>query len=178
MIYEPAEDSYLLSRNLKNYVKKKSFLDMGTGSGIQSKEAKKQGAKTILAVDINKESIHLLKKQGFSAIQSNLFSKIKGKFDVIAFNPPYLPDDVREDEESKKITTGGKKGQELTIKFLKQSIKHLSSEGTILIIVSSLAKLHKIDPVLEELSLKKKIVDKEKLFMEELQLWELTKKPQ
>lgn len=108
MIYPPREDSFLLEREVKKYAKGKSFLDIGTGSGIQAKAAKQAGAKSVLAADINPESLKHLKVQGINVVKSNLFSNIKRKFDLIAFNPPYLPRDKREDKESALTTTGGK----------------------------------------------------------------------
>ena len=173
MIYSSAEDSFLLEKAVRKYAKGKSFLDMGSGSGIQSRAALSVGASLILAVDINPESIKLLKQQGLHAIQSNLFQKVKGKFDLIAFNPPYLPKDFREDKESALATTGGKKGDEIIIKFLKQSKKHLSEDGIILLIVSSLTPKDKILPLLEKLSFTHKIIEKQKLFFESLELWEI-----
>ena len=60
------------------------------------------------------------------SITSDLFDKIpkNKKFDIVAFNPPYLPEDKREDKESQLTTTGGKKGNEITLRFLKKA-KHL-----------------------------------------------------
>ena len=140
MIYEPAEDSFLLKNQLKKYIKKDmKVLDMGTGSGIQALEAKSLGA-NILATDINPECINHIKKLKIKSIQSNLFENIKEKFDLIIFNPPYLPEDKREPEDSKLSTTGGKKGSETINKFLKQAKEHLKKNGKILIVVSSLTK--------------------------------------
>ena len=55
-IYEPAEDSYLLQK----YVKELAIgrvLDMGTGSGIQAITALKNlQVRLVLAVDINPEA--------------------------------------------------------------------------------------------------------------------------
>ena len=110
MIYEPAEDSYLLQEQLKNFVKPgMKVLDMGTGSGIQAKTAKELGAE-VLAVDINEGCVEHVKNLEIDTIQSNLFSKVTGKFDIIIFNPPYLPEDPREPEDSARSTTGGKTG--------------------------------------------------------------------
>jgi len=39
MIYEPAEDSFLLAEQIKFFAKNKKILDMGTGSGILAKKA-------------------------------------------------------------------------------------------------------------------------------------------
>jgi release factor glutamine methyltransferase len=180
MIYDPAEDSFLMQRNLASLVKNKIVLDMGTGSGIQAISSLRFGAKIVTAVDISKEAIDnlkLIKKKNnlsdLKLIQSNLFSKIKGKSDVIIFNPPYLPADSREDKESALITSGGKRGDEITIKFLSQVKPHLNKEGKILLIVSSLTPQNKIKSFLKKKKFDYKVIDSEKVFMENLELWEI-----
>ena len=182
MIYEPSDDSYLLAEQLSKYVKDKSVLDMGTGSGIQAETALKAGAKSITAVDINKEVINALnlkykkqKENNIKIIQSNLFSKVKGKFDVLIFNPPYLPRDKenREDKESQLVTTGGKKGDEIILKFLKQSKSHLNKEGIILLLLSSLTPKNRIIKLIKENKLKYTIISSKKLFFEQLEVWEI-----
>ena len=57
MIYNPREDSFLLEKEVKKYAKGKSFLDIGSGSGIQAKAAKEAGARFIFCTDINNESL-------------------------------------------------------------------------------------------------------------------------
>jgi len=176
MIYKPREDSYLLQEEIKKRVKGKSFLDMGSANGIQSVTALKVGAKSVLALDIQTDVIPILNKKKIPAIKSNLFSNIKNKrFDIIAFNPPYLPEDNREDNESKITTTGGKKGDEIILRFLKQAENHLNKNGIILLVISSLTPQHRIDTLLQKLRLKKKKLSEKKLFMEKLEVWEITR---
>jgi release factor glutamine methyltransferase len=176
MIYQPREDSYLLAEQVKKHAKGKSFLDMGAASGIQSEIAQKASAKSILAIDINPESIKLLKSKKIPCLKSNLFSNIKSskRFDLIAFNPPYLPEDKSEPTDSKIITSGGKKGDEIIIRFLKQAPSHLNQNGKILTIISSLTPQHRIDTLLRKLKLKKRILSEKKLFMEKLECWEIS----
>lgn len=175
MIYQPEEDSYLLEEFVRKKVKGKTFLDMGSGSGIQSRTAMLSGAKSILAVDISTEAIKILKKQALPSVKSDLFKNVKGKFDIIAFNPPYLPEDKREDKESAITTTGGKRGDEIILRFLKQAPKHLSTKGTILLILSSLTPKDKILPLLKKLNLSHRLISKKKLFFETLELWQIRK---
>ncbi len=172
LIYSPEEDSYLLSEILKKYIHNKNIkcLEIGIGSGIQLETLKEIGIKkeNISGVDINKDAIEHCKNKGFNVWKSNLFSKIKEKYDLIIFNPPYLPEDKDEDKDSKIATTGGKEGSEIINHFLTQAKNHLNEKGKILLLISSLTK------GINWLDYKKKLVSKKKLFFEELQVWELT----
>lgn len=171
-IYQPNEDSYLLSNFLKKYfIKHKinSYLDVGTGSGILSETASKFiDKKNILVSDINSNALKFLKKKGFNTIKSDLFQNIKGKFDLITFNVPYLPLDPREPISSQYATTGGKTGDEISIRFLKQAKKHLNKNGKIFLLISSLTPMERIK------KFNPKIVARKKLFMEELLILEIS----
>ena len=61
MIYQPAEDSYLLEEVVKDFLsgkdKKTKILDMGSGSGIQALACRGLGFDNVLAVDINPEAV-------------------------------------------------------------------------------------------------------------------------
>lgn len=176
-IYPPSEDSYFMQESLKQFLQKikdKSImiLDMGTGSGIQAKTCKELGFKNIIGADINKEAIKNIKIQGLKAIHSDLFSKIKNKkFNLIIFNPPYLPED-KFDKESD--TTAGKQGYELIIEFIKQAKSYLKKEGSILLLVSSLSHPSIIKKQSKYLGYKLKLLNKKKLFFEQLFLYEIS----
>jgi len=174
-IYQPAEDSYLLSEVLsKEKINKKiKILDMGSGSGIQTETLISQGVKpqNITIVDINPEAVYLLQEKfrQSKVIKSNLFENIKGSFDLIIFNPPYLPENKQEPKESRLATTGGKKGSELIMQFLEQAKSHLNENGKIFLLISSLTG--KID--FKTLGYKEKLLASKKIFMEELFVYEL-----
>jgi len=170
-IYQPEADSYLLSDAIKKYCLKnnpKKVLDMGSGSGIQSQTCidNKIKPENITLVDINSNSINHLKLKfpKSKVIKSDLFSKIKNKYDLIVFNPPYLPNT---EHDSGVDTTGGKKGSEVINGFLNQAQKYLNKEGKVLILVSSLTK----DTNFKKY--KKKLVAEKKLFFEKLFVYEL-----
>ena len=136
MLYEPHEDSLLLQKHVKNY-SKGNVLDMGTGTGIQARTAKENGA-TVLAADIDPEAVSHTKQQGLSAVQSDLFENVNGTFDLIIFNPPYLPEDKRETIDERLALTGGKYGHEILDRFLKDAHHHLAKNGKILIVFSTI----------------------------------------
>lgn len=168
MIYEPREDSDLLKKWVKKLVKGK-VLDMGTGSGIQAITSL-ENTKDVLAVDVNLECVGYVQKKGITTRQSNLFSNVPESFDWIIFNPPYLPEDIEEPEDSKLATTGGEEGNELLLEFLKQAKDHLNTNGKILLLISSLTG------EAEELfqGYKYTLLEEEKLFFEELYVYELS----
>ncbi len=177
-IYTPSEDSYLLSETLKKEIPKflsenpyLRILEIGVGNGIQLETLKRIGVKNknLLGCDINPDSIKHCKELGFKVIQSDLFKNIKEKFDIIIFNPPYLPEDKNEPENSKIETTAGKKGNEIIIKFLKQAKKFLENKGKIYLITSSLSE--KID--FKKISFKVEKINSKKLFFEEIFVWRL-----
>jgi release factor glutamine methyltransferase len=177
-IYQPAEDSYLMSRILKEQLpellEKNSdlrFLEIGAGSGIHLGTAYNSGIKkeNIFSSDINKDSVNHCNILGFSCIYSDLFENIKEKFNIIIFNPPYLPKDSREPEESRLSTTGGSKGNEIILRFLDEAKNHLEKDGKIFLITSTLSEY--ID--FKELGYEAKELGCEKLFFETLCVWEL-----
>lgn len=171
LIYKPSEDSYLMQEVLQKHIQKKDInvLEMGCGLGVLLNTLKNLDIKNILGADINKDALKHCKDLGFNCVYSNLFSNIKGKFNIIIFNPPYLPEDKnkQEDKESKLATTGGKKGSEIINRFLKQAQAHLTKHGKIFLLTSSLTK------GINWLDYKKKIIAKKKLFFEELIVWEV-----
>ena len=175
-MYFPEKDSFFLVSCLKKYLKEKKdkrikILDMGSGTGIQAQTCKTLGFKDILCADIDKESVKYLKEKNFNAVYSNLFSnnKIK-KFDLIIFNPPYLPEDKYDKE---KDTTGGKKGYETILRFLKQAKSHLTKQGKILLLFSSLSHPEIIKKFAEKEEYKINLLDKTRIFFEELYVYEL-----
>jgi len=175
-IYQPAEDSYLLAKTLEKEIPNLletnpdlKFLEIGSGSGILLETASKLGIKKshIFAVDINQEAVTHCKSLGFNCLYSSLFDNVKGKFNLIIFNPPYLPKNSKEPKDSQLATTGGNQGSEIINKFLKQSQNYLEDDGVIFLLTSSLTK------DIDWQNYHKKIIGKEKLFMEEIYVWEL-----
>ncbi len=173
LTYQPAEDSWLLASVVQKFSKDKKVLDMGTGSGIQARTAQAAGAQSVLAVDINKQALKKVKEQGIPTLHSNLFAKMKDKFNLIICNPPYLPEDAQEDTESAQATTGGKHGDEFILTFLKQAPKNLTKDGEILLLLSSLTPQAKINQLLKKQNMSKKTIATKKLFMEQLEVWRI-----
>ncbi len=175
-IYQPAEDSYLLSEVLTNYLSDKSkqikILDMGSGSGIQAEVCRSLGFNKMVCADIDSEAAAYLREKGFKAVKTDLFSEInpKTKFNLIIFNPPYLPE---HEYDKEKDTTGGKKGFETIIRFLEQAKSYLNKHGVILLLSSSFSKPKVIIEKAKKLGYKLKELSNKRLFFEELFVYEI-----
>ena len=178
-IYEPAEDSYLLQKHVKKYALGR-VLDVGTGSGIQALTAiKNVNVREVVAIDINEEAIEKLgqeikekKLRKIKAIQSDLFESVTGHFNLIIFNPPYLPQDKGIEDAA---LYGGKKGWEISENFFNQVSKYLFADGKILFLFSSLTNKSRIDEILSNNLLEFSEIDRLKIAFEELYVYEVKK---
>jgi len=173
MVYAPGEDSHLLAANLRaekgDYV-----LDMGTGTGIQAIVAA-QTAEKVLAVDINPRALKIAKEnaernnaKNIEFCESDLFSKLKKseRFDLIVFNPPYLPGTER--DILGKAWAGGSRGREVIDRFIDSFSDHLSDAGRVELLVSSLNDLAIVRKKFRKKGFSTRIIAKEKLWFEEL----------
>jgi len=145
-VYYPEEDSLLLTESVKNMATQGvACLDVGCGSGLIAVTMAKKGA-TVTASDISKEAVNATRKNAkanavsLTATESDLFSKISDKYDLITFNPPYLPEGEGDEYlgEIKRHLVGGKTGREVIGRFLKEAKAHLATHGRILLMISSL----------------------------------------
>jgi release factor glutamine methyltransferase len=138
--YEPREDSFLMLEALAELnLRGLKVLDVGTGSGILAAYCARRGAE-VTASDIDISAIKHLGRVAdrlgvrIIRIACDLFSKITDQFDIIMFNPPYLPSGAMHD----RTVDGGKQGTSIINRFLNQVSRHLVQEGFAVLLVSSL----------------------------------------
>ncbi|MBI1934860.1 methyltransferase [Candidatus Woesearchaeota archaeon] len=175
-VYDPQEDSTMLERWVRKYAEG-NVLDIGTGSGIQAVTAAlNPKVSSVLATDVQKEVIayckNCIKNRKIKFLQSDLFEKVKGKFDIIIFNPPYLPEDLK----LKDLTLdGGKKGYEVIGRFLSGANAFLNPDGVILIVFSSLTKKEKVEEFIKNNLLDFEELERKHIFFEDLYVYLLRK---
>ena len=123
-VYAPSDDSFLLLSAV-NPKQGQSVLEMGTGSGIIALHCAKAGSKVTVA-DISEKALDCARNNAqinnldIQFIQSDLFSSIQEKYDMIIFNPPYLSSQDAEvlAVNDKRQLIGGEEGHEISIKFM------------------------------------------------------------
>ncbi len=97
------ETEFLVEKTIKYYKelfnKKVKVLDIGTGSGAISVVLKKKIDCDITGCDISKKALEVAKNNAkcndlnINFIESDIFSNINDKFDIIISNPPYISKD-------------------------------------------------------------------------------------
>ena len=186
-VYNPAEDTFLLLEAIEVDPGELVF-EIGTGCGIIALDCARIGA-NVLCSDINPLSIQLVEKNYKNNIKlikgrieircGYLFDVVSkdDKFDVIIFNPPYLP--VKDNEKFKDLdwidiaTNGGIDGLELISKFIEGSIKHLKPHGEVYFVFSSLADRVSLNKKIKDLKLKSKIVKSQKFLEEKIDIYKI-----
>jgi len=202
-VYRPSDDTYLIIDYLRYHVDTTYFdglplenvshiLDMGTGTGyvalfllILKQKLEKFNPK-VYASDILPEAIRLAKTNEalnkFSGqikfLTSDLFTsfppELKHQFDVIIFNPPYLP-------SSKQILTkrkidfsweGGEKGFEVFLSFLDQVRVFINPQrrSYLYYITSTRLDLETFYSLVQEKDFENTVLEKRHVFMEDILL--------
>jgi release factor glutamine methyltransferase len=172
-VYGPEEDSFLLAENMK-IPEGAKVLDVGTGTGFLALAAAEY-ASSVVGVDVNPKAVELARKnaeangiRNVKFLIGDLFSAIREdeRFDVIIFNPPYLP--VGEYDALGRSWSGGAGGLEVVKKFISAAPKHLNEDGEILLLLSSLNDMRKVRMMLREAGLLCEVAARKKMFFEEL----------
>lgn len=144
-VYKPSEDTYFLRDFLEENIELegKKFLEIGTGNGEIAVHAAENGAE-VTATDINPEALTQVKQKAedkglkIEVRESDLFEGVEDQdYDVIVFNPPYLPG--RDGVGDEEIWRGGETGVEVSERFLEEVEAYLSDKSTFFIVASSLA---------------------------------------
>lgn len=155
-VYVPAEDTFFLEDCIIEYfsfrpTKILNMCDMGTGTGYIGIRLKKIFKDAELhAIDKNRIALKLCHKNfalnqiNGLPIYSNLFdyylsNKISIKFDLIVFNPPYLPskNEFKNNISLNGALEGGKNGIAVIKIFLKQFSTFIQDTGLCFLVLSN-----------------------------------------
>ncbi|MEM3745549.1 MAG: class I SAM-dependent methyltransferase [Candidatus Bathyarchaeia archaeon] len=177
-VYEPAEDTFLLARNLVVH-DGEVVLDVGTGCGILAVLAAFR-ASYVLAIDINPYAVRCAKENAkrngvlgrIDFICGSLFDPLRARlsFDLILFNAPYLPVEGEPKSWLEYAWAGGRDGRRVIDAFLDEFTKYLKPGGRLLLIQSSLSDIDKTMLTLTGKGFRVELVDSVKSFFETIAL--------
>src|SRR3989442_11402959 len=93
------------------------FLEVGAGAGLLALHAAR--ITDAVATDVNPEAVALLRtnalknRVSLEVVRTDLMAGLQGPFDVVAFNPPYLPGKPRDPVD--RAWHGGPEGSDGTL---------------------------------------------------------------
>jgi release factor glutamine methyltransferase len=163
-VYQPEADTYLLLNAAQTEVGPGDrVLEVGTGSGLIVAEL--TGVTGIVATDINPHAALCAREKGIDVVQNDLFAGIRGTFDLILFNPPYLPTlpEDRIDDWLEYALDGGTSGREVIGRFAEEAGRVLAPGGRILLLISSLTGLPEVRDLFFRQSYTSEIVMKKRV---------------
>ena len=179
-VYPPAEDTYLLlEAALAEARMEDRALEIGCGRGILAQELSSR-VQCLIATDINPHALHATRSRAgdVELIQADLFKGIGGRFDLVLFNPPYLP--FKPEERSGGwidwALDGGESGRETINRFLRELEDHLLPGGRALLLISSLTGLHEVMETACTQGFQAKVVLNERCFFEQLYVLRIWRK--
>jgi len=144
-VYQPDADTFLLLEAARKEVRPGDcILEVGTGSGLIAAEMAK--ITRIVATDINPHAVTCAHDAGIDVVRTDLFMGIRGSFNLVLFNPPYLPTPPEEriDDWLEYALDGGRSGRAVIERFARNVGEVLAPDGRILLLVSSLTGLSEV----------------------------------
>jgi release factor glutamine methyltransferase len=146
-VYKPAEDTALLLRALAklDLGPGDRACDVGTGTGVVALAMAQRGAR-VLAVDVNPHAARLARanastnglQASVDVVRASLLAPLRGPFDLIAFNPPYLPVEGEVRGPLAQAWEGGPGGIGWAPLFIAGLHRALAPGGRALVLLSSL----------------------------------------
>lgn len=144
-------------------------LEIGTGTGYIASELLKV-ASNVLATELNPHATRLAKARGVEVIRTDLAKGIEQRFDLILFNPPYLPTSEHERMQDwmELALDGGPTGRATIERFAFIAEEQLAPKGRILLLISSLTGEGEVRRLFEERGFSVEVVKRMEYEGEEL----------
>jgi len=171
-VYEPREDTDMLA-DAAEKIKGKDVLEMGCGCGMISLILARNG-NTVTSADIDQAAVDatienaMNNRLKLNVVKSDLFENVRGQFDYILFNFPYLPEAIT--DENRPWAAG--EDLDLIRRFAAAAKNHLRPGGRLIFVISSLTNLEKVLKVFTWHGHKTQILEEKKIPWETLYLIE------
>lgn len=148
----PRQDTELLTETAIRTIKERAYqtcLDLCTGSGCVGVSIAKLAGVSVTASDVSADALELarenatLNQADVTFVQSDLFERLPGRFDIVVCNPPYLSQ-ADMDSLQKEVTFepalalyGGTDGLDFYRKIASEYRAHLNEGGMLLLEIGS-----------------------------------------
>jgi release factor glutamine methyltransferase len=169
-VYSPAEDTFLLIDAVQGYVGTR-VLEIGVGSGAVISELVTRFS-SVVGVDVDPDAVRAAKGRVASrsrvdfVIGDSAKSFREDVFDLVVFNPPYLPSG--DEAGADRVVDGGRGGVEVSKMWFQEASRCLRTDGRIIFLVSSLSDVEDLLRYVERLGFKTQILKQVRFFFEDL----------
>lgn len=180
-VYEPSDDSFLLvDAVMDQALEGRRVLEIGCGAGLASIAAARGGA-SVVAVDKNPRATRLARENArrnetsVGVVRGDLLTALRGSFDLLLFNPPYLPsvpaDEPRGRADLDDAWAGGTTGLDVVNRLFDQLADRRVVVRELLLVTSSLQDESAIAARLEALGYAGARLRDQKFAWERLTVW-------
>ena len=180
-VYGAAADSQLLVdaavETVEAVEKPLMALDCGTGSGYVGGKLAEVDAR-VIASDLNPHACAQAHNRGLETVRGNLLEPFHaGVFDLVVFNPPYLPTNPENewDDWMEVALSGGESGRAVIEPFLDSVGRVLAPDGVVLLLVSSLTGFETVVEYAEKQGFESEVIAEELFPFETLSVLEIAR---
>ena len=178
-VYEPADDTELLVRSVR-LRRGERVLEIGTGTGVVAIHCAKLGCR-VTATDLLAPAIALARENAdangvkVELLEGDMFAPVRGAFDVIILNPPYLPTAPEDLTRTKldKALDGGPDGTAVALRFIEGLAAHMAEGGRAYMVASSLQDVARIGAAIHRARLASRTVGRERFAFETISVLEI-----
>ncbi|HME18710.1 MAG TPA: hypothetical protein VKF15_03125 [Nitrososphaerales archaeon] len=164
--YVASEDSSLLRRAMSSH-SGRTCLEIGAGNG-GNLVAVSNGFELVVGSDLVRPEMGDWTDANANYVLADLAACFRDKtFDVVAFNPPYLPSDGIGDN----ATDAGRDG-EVPLAFLREALRVVKDTGTIVMLLSAESPVERIGAECGRRNFRLTRMESRHLFYEELAVYE------
>jgi release factor glutamine methyltransferase len=166
-VFRPISDSRLLGARVRACARDLRVLDVCTGSGIVAVSAALAGA-DVTAVDVSRRAVLAAKLNArlngvrVRALRGDLLAPVRDeRFDLIASNPPYVPDDdARPARGVERAWKAGLDGRAVLDRLCDEAPALLAPGGSLLLVQSSVCGERATIERLERNGLRAEVVER------------------
>jgi release factor glutamine methyltransferase len=169
-VFQPRSDTWMLADAVKTVTldPRARVLDVCTGSGAVAIAAAVRGVREVTAIDLHRLSAWTARFNArvngvrVRALHGDLFEPVQGeRFDLITANPPYVPAPPEVDgAKDGRAWNAGRDGRAVVDRLIDQLPDHLTPDGRVLLVQSSVTGTSETLARLERVGLAPSIVQR------------------